>query len=193
MGGSGLRLNWIPDTFETSEAGGVTHTDNHWHDETLMAGSGDVYCVPRVTAWHIHYSWDLHIDMLDRITVTNYEFCTISRCCANVVWQLLKTLERGFDGKGVAVLPQSETINNVEEESVWKTLSFCKCTFGSHILTIFKTVSICRSSSTIVASSIIIFTVWGFQKHMILGQTLNSQIQFRCAGLVTKWVRTIFL
>ena len=30
--------------------------------------------------------------MLDRITVTNYEFCTVSRwpCCANVVWQLLK-------------------------------------------------------------------------------------------------------
>ena len=77
-----------------------------------------------------------------------------------------KTLERGFDGKGVAVLPQSETINNVEEESVWKTLSFCKCTIGSHILTIFKNVSICRSSSTIVASSIIIVTVSGFQKHM---------------------------
>ena len=56
-----------------------------------------------------------------RITVTNYEFCTVSRwpCCANVVWQLLKkNLERGFDGKGVAVLPWRETINNGEEESV---------------------------------------------------------------------------
>ena len=28
-----------------------------------------------------------------------------------------KTLERGFDGKGVAVLPWRQTINNVEEES----------------------------------------------------------------------------